>query len=78
MLVLPSARLFEHPAAAYAEVLAFLGLEPWEPPAFANVSRTPGEESAPPMDVAAQRFLADAFASDSHDLEAIGIDDGTA
>jgi len=78
LLVLPSARLFEHPAAAYAEVLAFLGLEPWEPPAFANVSRTPGEESAPPMDVAAQRFLADAFASDSHDLEAIGIDDGTA
>jgi Sulfotransferase domain len=74
LLVLPSARLFDHPAGAYAEVLAFLGLESWEPPAFANVSRTPGEAAAPPMDPEARRLLDAAFASEPADLEAIGIE----
>jgi hypothetical protein len=35
MLVVDSGRLFADPRAVVAEVLAFLGVEPWEPPSFA-------------------------------------------
>ncbi len=76
LLVVPSARLFDDPARAYADVLAFLGLEPWQPPAFANVSRVPGEAAAPPIDPEARRLLDAAFASEPDDLESIGIDPG--
>jgi hypothetical protein len=74
LLVLPSARLFADPARAYGEVLEFLGLEPWEPPSFANVSRIPGEGAAAPIEPEARRLLDAAFASEPEDLEAIGID----
>ena len=68
MLVLRSADLFADPAATFARLLAFLDLDPWSPPAFRNVSRKPGRETAPPMDPAARDRLEAEYAADDRTL----------
>jgi hypothetical protein len=68
VLVLPSTRLFDRPAAAYGEVLSFLGLAPWSPPAFRNASAAPGAPDPTPIDPAARRRLDAAFAADDPTL----------
>ena len=68
VLVLPSTRLFDRPAAAYAEVLSFLGLAPWSPPAFRNASAVPGAPDPAPIDPNARRRLDTAFAADDPTL----------
>ena len=75
VLVLPSTRLFERPAAAYAEVLSFLGLAPWSPPAFRNASAVPGAPDPAPIDSNARRRLDTAFAADVPD-PLVGLTDG--
>ena len=42
ILLLRSAGPVRRPAGPYPTVLAFLGLDPWTPPAFRNVSTMPG------------------------------------
>jgi hypothetical protein len=48
LLVLFSERLFADPAGAYAEVLRFLGLRPWEPDAYPALNFHPPEEDMQP------------------------------
>jgi Sulfotransferase domain len=68
ILLLRSADLFGDPPGAYATVLAFLGLDPWTPPAFRNVSTMPGRGTAPAMDPAARERLEAEYAADDRTL----------
>lgn len=56
MLVLEAERLFADPRGAFGEVLAFLGLDPWTPPAFPNLN--PGLYKSSMSQAARQRAIA--------------------
>lgn len=54
VLLLQAERLFKRPAEAFAEVLAFLELDDWQPPAFGSSNRGRYQESM--SDAAANRL----------------------
>src|SRR5690606_28441889 len=54
ILFLQAERLFKQPAEAFADVLAFLELDAWRPPAFGSSNR--GRYQEPMSDAAANRL----------------------
>ena len=72
LLVLRSEDLYSDPAATYAELLSFLGLPDWQPPAFRNHSYSgaapePAEDFPPSV----RRRLEDAFAVPNRRLSSL-------
>jgi len=55
MLVLEAERMFQEPREVFDAVLAFLGLDPWTPPAFGNLN--PGRYQTPMSSVARERAM---------------------
>ena len=56
-LVLRSEDLFEDPAAGLADVIAFLGVRPWQPRTFQNFSREPVDPTDRSISPSAAAFL---------------------
>lgn len=55
MLVIEAERMFQDPREVFAEVLAFLGLDPWTPPQFGNLN--PGRYTTSMSPLARARAL---------------------
>lgn len=76
-LVLEHEAFFRNPEAGFGEVLRFLGLEPWTPPAFRNYSHgtgsagagTGGPDRLPGVSPELRDRLARHFAAHNRDLE---------
>jgi hypothetical protein len=72
ILVVRSEDFFDHPAVAYAEILAFLELPSWRPGAFPNYSRPePGAAGERGPSAATRAHLARHFAPRNEELSAL-------
>ena len=68
LLVVFAEDLFADPAAVYARVVGFLGLDPWLPERFLNWSYREAPPSSEPLDPVVRERLRDRFAEDDRRL----------
>jgi len=71
VLIIESAELFSSPERAFGAVVAFLGLPPWTPRRFPNVSARSSGGSEPPISPVARRALQERFAGPDRELAAL-------
>jgi hypothetical protein len=67
LLVVRSEDFFADPGTSYRRILDFVGLTPWEPEQFTNVSRPRGQ-ALPPIPAATRDRLMEAFELPNKDL----------
>jgi Sulfotransferase domain len=70
LLVVRSEDFFAEPAAEFGRILDFLGLRPWAPPDFVNVSRQ-RRPPPPPIPEGCRAALAERFAEPNQELVAL-------